>query len=376
MEALRLATFRETDAKILVGKYSYEIVMDNGPARIVKSDLGNEAIEMPAIETTVNSDDEPTKSFPFGTMKTDEEIKDFVDQINDYFKENTLYDGEILITLLATFLVSQVFESDSPSEGTLKRIVKLGRKPIDCPNPIAHHWAIQVGEKWYEIAPKDKSTGQNVININRGTVAASCAGRLGGEIVGKSTKTNDMIIWQLIGWLAVHPSYTVESDNCQKLAYELMAWVTDGNFLCKHRVTAANITNRIDFNGQSQRSLSFSASQGGNMIYHVKFNSGCNSHENDLSSVGYFSRRHNGPQFTAQLVCGPGIGAFLDLTIVSESFSMGNVFGFHVGPNFDTGIGIRNGNLEVQLLGAGIKLGSDGCEVNTPLFGVNMCSIM
>ena len=55
-----------------------------------------------------------------------------------------------------------------------ERIVKLGRKPILL--PIAHHWAIQVGEIWYEIAQKDMVTRKNAVHIYPGYPAISTAG--------------------------------------------------------------------------------------------------------------------------------------------------------------------------------------------------------
>lgn len=51
--------------------------------------------------------------------------------------------------------------------------------------------------------------------------------------------------------------------------------------------------------------------------------------------------------------------------------SLGNVVGAHFEPNINTGVGVRNGNFEVHLLGFGFKVGADGFEVNTPIGGVN-----
>ena len=36
-------------------------------------------------------------------------------------------------------------------------------------------------------------------------------------------------------WLKRNPMYSVESDNCQKFAYEFLVWLTDGVFTVPHR---------------------------------------------------------------------------------------------------------------------------------------------
>ena len=248
-----------------------------------------------------------------------------------------------------------------------ERIVKLGRKPILL--PIAHHWAIQVGDKWYEIIQKNWETRRNAVNICIGYAAISTAGKFGGELVGKSTKTDKMIITWLNMWLALNPFYNLLSDNCQKFSYEFMVWLTDHNYLCDHRVDAGNINTFVLRNGLISRSA-IAASKGGNFIYHI------NSGENNMTTVGPFNKKTKGANLTAQAVAGPGLGVFLDVGHSDTSVSIGNLIGLHIGLNANTGIGARNGNLEAHLAGFGGKVGADGIEINTPAGGVNICSLM
>ena len=56
--------------------------------------------------------------------------------------------------------------------------------------------------------------------------------------------------------------------------------------------------------------------------------------------------------------------------------SAGNIAGIHLEPNVNTGIGARNGNVEAHVLGFGAKVGADGLEINTPVGGVNACTVM
>ena len=41
----------------------------------------------------------------------------------------------------------------------------------------------------------------------------------------------------------------------------------------------------------------------------------------------------------------------------------------HTDINLNTGVGARNGNIELHILGFGFKIGADGLEINTPWVG-------
>ena len=41
----------------------------------------------------------------------------------------------------------------------------------------------------------------------------------------------------------------------------------------------------------------------------------------------------------------------------------------HADINLNTGLGVRNGNVELHILGFGGKFGTDGIEINTPWYG-------
>ena len=74
-----------------------------------------------------------------------------------------------------------------------QRNVKIGRimlSPI-----VAYHWAIKIGDTWYEIGGGHKSVknSKNEIVRSHGHNAKSSAGQLGGELVGVTTKSDDEI---------------------------------------------------------------------------------------------------------------------------------------------------------------------------------------
>jgi hypothetical protein len=56
---------------------------------------------------------------------------------------------------------------------------------------------------------------------------------------------------------------------------------------------------------------------------------------------------------------------------------LGNFFGLHADINLNTGVGARNGNVEVHFLGLGFRAGADGLDVNTPwIGGSNIAAIL
>jgi hypothetical protein len=131
------------------------------------------------------------------------------------------------------------------------RTIKLGRKSAGV---LAKHWAIKVGDTWYELAGKGANVGNgdgdsdvpNVVIQGKGLAAPSGAGSLGGQIVGETTKSDDDINKFITEWLARNPDYGVLDDNCQKFAYEFVVFLTGGaNFRLPHRFDAALAANAV-----------------------------------------------------------------------------------------------------------------------------------
>ena len=266
-----------------------------------------------------------------------------------------------------------------------ERVVKLGRKmmlpkrlgPL---STIPHHWAIKVGDTWYEITGLDiassdilngNSWGMKQTEVNRsiGYAAKSGAGKYGGEIVGKTRKTDFEINQWISNWIRDNPKYNLLGDNCHKFAYELMVWLTDGIFRCEHPAHSEKYVGS-QLCRQFFDLAGFCAAKEGNAIASFSLAQG-------RMRMGLFEGKAQVGQITAQGVCGrPGLGLFVDAKVAELKLSAGNIIGGHVGLNGNTGIGARNGNLEAHFLGFGGKVGADGVEFNTPFWGVHACSIM
>ena len=76
----------------------------------------------------------------------------------------------------------------------------------------------------------------------------------------------------------------------------------------------------------------------------------------------------------AEARVGPGFGAWANACLLKSEVSAGPV-GIHVGPNLNTGMGVRDRNLDLHLLGSGLRLGADGLALDTPMGGAK-CSVM
>lgn len=241
------------------------------------------------------------------------------------------------------------------------RTVKLGRKMLV--GPVAHHWAVKVGDTWYEVAGASKNDKGAKMRVNRncGSQASSGAGALGGEIVGKTSKYDGQIDEWIDAWLDKYQQYDFTEENCQKFACEFVRWLTDGIFTIPHRMDSPFTSCDYDDGCVG----GFATAEDGNAI--ARYGVG------ELGRLGLLSVR--GASAQAQAVAGPGLGAFGDASFGRVEFSAGNIAGIHLEPNVNTGIGARNGNIEAHVLGFGGKVGADGIEINTPLGGAN-CNVM
>jgi hypothetical protein len=225
------------------------------------------------------------------------------------------------------------------------RAVKLGRSPMDG-FPLTYHWAVKVGNTWYEI---------------HGFAASSA----GDELVGETGATDTQINVWVGEWRSRNSGNSVSLDNCQTFAYALIAWLTNGNFSIPHRFNVAygDMPARRGF----QR---FARVEDGNLI--ARYTT-CEYRK----SAGALSMSLRSIHAQTQAVAGPeGVGAWTDISGGKLEAAYGNWIGGHIEPNLNTGAGVRNGNLDVHLLGFGAKVGFDGIEVDSPLGGVNACSMM
>jgi len=248
------------------------------------------------------------------------------------------------------------------------RTIKIGRKII---NPVAQHWAIKVDKTWYEVAGKSDSSAAKVNKILRsnGNYAASTAGSFGGEIAGDTDKTDSQIDNFITEWEASNPDYDFTTDNCQKFVYEMLVFLTNGtNFRLPHRFDSA-LTAKEDWFYNKNMFETFTKDEDGIAIARV-------GSWDSRAAAGPFQLRFAGPSAEASVVSEAGLGAWANASVARYEANLGPIGGVHLEPNVNTGMGVRDGNLDVHVLGFGTRIGADGVEINTPIGGINACVMM
>ena len=246
-----------------------------------------------------------------------------------------------------------------------ERYVKLGRKPLSV--HIGHHWAVQVEDSnlkgmWYEIAgaAKGDKNSANRINHSYGEEAGSGAGALGGEIVGKTRKTDHEIQRYNDQWVRNNPTYGITDANCQKFAIQFIAWLTSNNFKLPHGLDAGFIPDIDNY-------PKIAVNHGGQAFAAIG-----SQEKRGQAGTGLLPASMRGPYAEAEAIAGPGVGAWANASAGRYEQNYGNVAEIHADLNVNTGAGIRGGNVDVHLLGFGGRVGTDGLEVNTPLGGARL----
>ena len=251
-----------------------------------------------------------------------------------------------------------------------ERYVKYGRKKIVDSCLIANHWAVAVGKDeswtWYEIELPDGlgSIGNKRTKIvkNTGEKADSGAGYFGGEIVGKTRKTDAQIEDFIILYQRKYPDYHLLTTNCQQFAIQLIRFLTVDLYRLKHLPDAADNVRNI-------RGHAIAMAHNGQAF------ASCHAVKMD-GTVGPLSGELTFLSADAEAIAGPGLGAWVNAELFKAEADLGPVVGGHLGLNVKTGAGVRGGNLDVHLLGFGGKIGADGVAVNTPFGGARACSIL
>lgn len=277
-------------------------------------------------------------------------------------------------------------EIDVKPERT-KRNVKLGKITLRWWCPVAHHWAVQVddGGMWYEVDHKGGGgpfSPLPAIKIKRtmDNARKGCcwepkgfkdccsdaeAGCCGGEIVGETEMTDEEIEVFIVHWKATNKNYFVAGNNCIKFGYEFMDKLTDGYFSIYPSSLVA--TNASDNSRITDTCTCMKASGPGCTVLARR-----GAGDNRFIRGPFGIRARLGPEFKAEAVAGPGLGLFLDASCGRVEGTLGLPWlgiQLHTDINMNTGLGARNGNMELHLLGFGFKVGLDGLEVNTPWIG-------
>ena len=245
----------------------------------------------------------------------------------------------------------------------MSRTVWLGRKPLFIPGTITH-WAVKVGNIWYEVDIESFTlcgTKENKIVKSYGKTATSGAGPFGGEPVGKTSKTDREIDRFNNDWLSRNTTYNLIGENCQKHAIEFIQWLTNGRYRLSHLPDGGDVD--VDLVDNT-------------IAYAEDDHAFAHAHAFKAhGSYGVLSTGVTALSVDVEIAAADsGVGAWVNASLIDAEATIGPV-GVHAGPNINTGVGVRQGNLDVHILGFGGKIGTDGVSVDTPLGGAN-CSVM
>jgi len=253
-----------------------------------------------------------------------------------------------------------IIDELSNRSGSMTRTVWLGRKLINDILGLAH-WAVKVDKTWYEIYVASKSRKINEIRKSFGKAAESGAGPFGGEPVGKTSKTDEEIESFNYRWSQTNPRYNVFFENCQKYAIEFIRWLTNNNYRLAHLPNSGYV---VDYPVENK----ISVSENNHKFSHAHL---FEKHE----SIGPLSNKLTFLSGDVEAAAAKsGVGAWVDASLLNVETKIGTA-SIHCGLNGNTGLGVRQGNLDVHLLGFGVKVGVDGVAVDTPVVGAQ-CSVM
>lgn len=117
--------------------------------------------------------------------------------------------------------------------------IKLGKYKIN--NLVAEHWAIKIGDIWYEVegVSKEQDGNQNKIKKHKDDSKYTTICLL-GTLDNKSNLSESFIEKIINEWLEKHPFYRFNGDNCQ-LFVKHMAWHLLGISIETQNATVGNM---------------------------------------------------------------------------------------------------------------------------------------
>ena len=256
-----------------------------------------------------------------------------------------------------------------------KRGVWLGTRRIG--GGVARHWAIKVGNSWYELdgdGVANKGEGTNTINGGIRNAFGHLIDPCGKPTFGEYSRSGAGSFLRLVtttfklekeihefnqGWLQNNPDYHMLASNCQKYATEVAKFLSeDGCFrlLIPEGGTIAYAAGpgayTIGTDGTHVAVASTGKASAGDVIFV----------EVEGPNAGVAAGNGNNEAY---------VGAMAKAALARVEARLGPAR-LRFEPNVDTGVGIIDGNLEIKLLGIGFSVGSNGIGISTFFGGINV----
>jgi len=233
------------------------------------------------------------------------------------------------------------------------RPVRLGM--ADVLWPLATHWAVQVHDKWFEVAGASKQDTNSYMAIltSHGEKSAVGADVCRFGHVGTTHKSDHEINRWVDKWRGRNPKYSFAADNCQKFAREFIGWLTDGSHKPLPMMDAGVGGNR------ASGPTSWAGAESG-AVYAGATVAKMQGHN------GLLNGALDAPNAAAAALCGrQGFGAFGEAEVGRVEGGFGPIrVAAHI--NANTAVGVRNEGLEVSAIGFGFKAGANGFSASIP----------
>ena len=214
---------------------------------------------------------------------------------------------------------------------------------------------------------------KNTINIRKLSQSSYGVG-IEFETVGYTSKNDSEITEYINKWVekSQNQDYYVVGANCQKFTLQLISWLTDGiyrvNVLGDGGMVTSPLYTDIDLKLESKNQTLIAKGIGKQVRL----------------PYSYFMLRARGPYYeldvrrlqsdciTLNSICDPGIGLWAELSLFRLEVGIAALMSFHVSPNINSGIGFRERNFSIHLLGFGGCLGADGAALDTCAGGISL----
>lgn len=222
------------------------------------------------------------------------------------------------------------------------------------------HWGVRVGNDWYEIGDcrggtSSSSCSKNHKIIKNGGECHKCwAPRI--TTVGKTRKTAAEIETYNREWLRNNPTYHVFETNCQAYVTDFIRWLCGNAAVAKVEIGFAGHVDSAHAMAVTNRDTG--AARGYASTGQVSGN------------AGLVGGTLAGPSASATALCGEeGFGAMSRASLSEARGNLGPVQ-LSMRPGVDTGMVAADGDVEVKLLGTGLKIGASGLGIS--VFGLTL----
>ena len=221
----------------------------------------------------------------------------------------------------------------------------------------AYHWAVKVDDDIYEIERQgSKKDKRNSINGSReGRPKQECRNPDAFLLLAGATKKSDTEILEFNEeWVEEHPQYDALTDNCQTYTLDFVRFLIGGSFV----LPIPQAGDCAWANGPNAHAIDTD-----------KFAQAKATTGKVGAQWGVLAAEAEGPMAAASVAVdlkSGNFGAFAEASLGRAEGKVGPARA-RLEPNINTGIGAKDGQAQLKVLGFGGSVGTKGFGISTPL---------